>query len=36
MTRQMNEESHKYVIAKRQRNAWTVLCGALAVYAITK
>ncbi|WP_288298772.1 hypothetical protein [uncultured Megasphaera sp.] len=36
LTRQINDESHKYIVAKRQRNAWAVLCGALMVYAMTK
>lgn len=36
LTRQMNDESHKYIVAKRQRDTWAVVAGALAVGYLTK
>ena len=36
LTKQINAESHKYIVAKRQRDAWAVLAGGLFVGLIAK
>ena len=36
LTQQINEQSHKYRIAKQQRDTWAVVAGALAVGCLIK
>ena len=36
LTAKINEESHKTATARRQRDTWTVVAGALAVGCLTK